>query len=185
MNKPNMNPSRRPRLATIWLDGCSGCHMSILDMDERLLEVAKLADLVYSPLVDVKEFPHDVDIVLVEGSVSSEEDLHKVKIVRERSKFLVALGDCAVTGNVPSMRNPYGPKEALERAFIENTAIQQIIPTEEIPALLDKVVPIHDVVKVDLHIPGCPPPAYAIWSVVTALVKGKTVTSSELTRFGE
>src|SRR5579885_2498363 len=97
----------RPRLATVWLDGCSGCHMSFLDLDERLIELAQKADLVYSPLVDAKEFPPDVDVTLVEGAVSSEEDFHKIKIVRERTKTLVSLGDCAITANVPAMRNPF------------------------------------------------------------------------------
>ena len=96
-------------LSTVWLDGCSGCHMSFLDMDERLLDVAARADLVYSPLVDVKEFPAMVDVTLVEGAVSSEDDLEKIRMVRAHTRILVSLGDCAVTANVPGMRNPYGP----------------------------------------------------------------------------
>src|ERR1022692_4483007 len=110
----------KKRLATVWLDGCSGCHMSFLDMDERLLTVAGMADLVYSPLVDAKEFPEDVDVTLVEGAVSSEDDLHKIKIVRARTKTLVSLGDCAVTANVPGMRNPFGTKAVYDRAYREN-----------------------------------------------------------------
>jgi NAD-reducing hydrogenase small subunit len=98
----------KPTLATVWLDGCSGCHMSLLDMDERLIDVLARADLVYSPLVDLKVFPETVDVTLVEGAVSSEEDLHKIRHVRARTKLLVALGDCAVTSNVPGMRNPFG-----------------------------------------------------------------------------
>ena len=96
------------RLATVWLDGCSGCHMSFLDMDEALISLAEKVDLVYSPLVDAKVFPEDVDIALVEGAVSTEEDLHKIRVIRERTKTLVSMGDCAVTANVPSMRNPFG-----------------------------------------------------------------------------
>ena len=101
--------SGRPRLATVWLDGCSGCHMSFLDMDERLLELGQRADLVYSPLVDAKEYPEGVDVCLVEGAVSSDEDLAKIKAIRDRTRILVAFGDCAVTSNVPGMRNPIGP----------------------------------------------------------------------------
>src|ERR1044071_5705328 len=93
------------KLATVWMDGCSGCHMSFLDMDERLLELAEQMDLVYSPLVDLKEFPNDVDVAIIEGAVSSEEDLERLYHVRSRTKMLVSLGDCAVTANVPSMRN--------------------------------------------------------------------------------
>ena len=95
------------RVATIWMDGCSGCHMSLLDTDEFLIELAEHIELVYSPLVDAKEFPENVDLTLVEGAVSSEEDLEKIHRVRQRTKLLVSLGDCAVTGNVPAMRNAY------------------------------------------------------------------------------
>jgi NAD-reducing hydrogenase small subunit len=92
------------KFATVWLDGCSGCHMSFLDLDERLIELAEKVDVVYSPLVDAKEFPPGVDVTLVEGSVSSTSDLEKIRRVRERTRILVSLGDCAVTGNVPAMR---------------------------------------------------------------------------------
>ena len=106
----------KPRLATVWLDGCSGCHMSLLDMDERLLEIGERADLVYSPLVDAKEFPPAVDVTLVEGAVSSEDDLRRIVEIRERTTTLVSLGDCAVTSNVPGMRNPIGEAPLLQRA---------------------------------------------------------------------
>src|SRR5271169_5996984 len=122
------------RLATVWLDGCSGCHMSFLDLDERLLKLAEKADLVYSPLVDQKEYPPDVDIALVEGSVSSEDDLHKIQIVRQRTKTLVSLGDCAVTANVPGMRNPFGVKAVCDRAYRENVTFDPGIPDQVVPA---------------------------------------------------
>ena len=116
------------KLATVWLDGCSGCHMSFLDMDERLLELAELVDVVYSPLVDTKEFPDEVDIALVEGAVASVDDEKKIRKIRAHTKMLVAMGDCAITGNVPSMRNPIGPEAILDRAYIENASAQQQIP---------------------------------------------------------
>ena len=144
----------KPTLATIWLDGCSGCHMSFLDMDERLLEIAEQADLVYSPVIDVKEYPEAVDFCLVEGAVSSEEDLHKIQMVRERTKTLISFGDCAVTANVPSMRNPIGTGPLLERAYIENADLNQRIPLEVIPALLPTARPVHRVVPVDLFLPA-------------------------------
>src|SRR5512133_1893237 len=97
----------KKKLATVWLDGCSGCHMSFLDMDERLIELAGKIELVYSPLVDVKEFPKDVDVTIVEGAVATNEDEAKIKKIRRRTKFLLALGDCGITGNVPAMRNGY------------------------------------------------------------------------------
>ena len=98
----------KPTVATVWLDGCSGCHMSLIDMDERILDIFSRAELVYSPLVDYKEYPEHVDVCLVEGAVSSEDDLHKVKLVREHTDTIIAFGDCAVTSNVPGMRNPIG-----------------------------------------------------------------------------
>ena len=110
----------KPRVATVWLDGCSGCHMSLIDMDERILDIFERADLVYGPLVDFKDFPEDVDVCLVEGAVSSEEDLHKIRLVRERTKTLVSFGDCAVTSNVPGMRNPIGVAPLMDRAYREN-----------------------------------------------------------------
>ena len=124
------------KLATVWLDGCSGCHMSFLDMDERLLELAEVVDVVYSPIVDTKEFPDEVDIALVEGAVSSVDDEKKIKKVRDHSRMLVAMGDCAITGNVPSMRNPIGPEAILDRAYIQNASAQPQIPCVVVPRLL-------------------------------------------------
>src|SRR5262249_40668604 len=153
----------RKRLATIWLDGCSGCHMSFLDLDERILELASQMELVYSPLVDRKDFPDHVDVTLVEGSVSSEEDLHKIKLVRERTGLLISLGDCAVTGNVPSLRNPIGPEAVIQRAYLENNLLNPTVPDQGVPKLLPVVRPVHAVVKVDLYVPGCPPSADVIY----------------------
>ena len=174
----------KKRLATVWLDGCSGCHMSFLDMDERLLTVAGMADLVYSPLVDAKEFPENVDVTLVEGAVSSEEDLHKIKIVRERTKILVSLGDCAVTANVPGMRNPFGVKAVYDRAYRENVTFDPGIPNQVVPALLPNSRPVHEFVTVDVFVPGCPPSADTIYYVVTELLEGRQPDVTTKTRFG-
>jgi NAD-reducing hydrogenase small subunit len=163
----------KPRLATIWLDGCSGCHMSFLDMDERLLEVAERADIVYSPLVDFKEYPPEVDVCLVEGAVSSEEDLHKIRHVRERTKILVSFGDCAVMANVPALRNPIGPAPLLDRAYLENVTLNPRIPLDVVPALLPTARPVHKVVDVDVFLPGCPPSADLIFGVVVDLLEGR------------
>jgi NAD-reducing hydrogenase small subunit len=175
---------KEKRLATVWLDGCSGCHMSFLDMDERLLEVAAMAELVYSPLVDAKEFPENVDVTLVEGAVSSEEDLHKIRRVRERTKTLVSLGDCAVTANVPGMRNPFGTKAVYERAYRENVTLDPGTPVQVVPALLPTSRPIHEFVNVDVFVPGCPPSADTIYYVVTELLAGRQPDVASKTRFG-
>ena len=172
------------RLATVWLDGCSGCHMSFLDLDERLIAVAEKADLVWGPLVDFKEFPPDVDVTLVEGAVSSEEDLHKIQMIRQRTKILVSLGDCAVTANVPSMRNMFPLKAIYDRAYQENVTRDPGTPTEVVPPLLDKVRPVHEVVPVDVFIPGCPPSADTIFYAVSELLEGRSPQLSAKTRFG-
>ena len=132
----------KPTLATTWLDGCSGCHMSFVDLDERLLEIAGLVDLVYSPLVDTKDYPDWVDICLVEGAVSSEDDLHKIKMLREHTGTLVSFGDCAVTANVPGMRNPIGPGPLLDRAYVENVTLRPGVPLDVVPALLPMARPV-------------------------------------------
>lgn len=170
--------SSKLKFATVWLDGCSGCHMSFLDLDERLIDVFTQAELVYSPLVDTKEFPPDVDVTLVEGAVSSEGDLEKIKHVRERTRILVSLGDCAVTGNVPAMRNPFGMAAVLERGYGEQ------VPTESLPALLSRVRPVHQVVKVDVVVPGCPPSSDAIFWAVSELLAGRTPDLAGHSRFG-
>jgi len=171
-------------LATIWLDGCSGCHMSLLDMDERLIELSPLFELVYSPLVDAKIFPQNVDVALVEGSVSSDEDEHKIRLIRSRARILVSLGDCAVTGNVPAMRNSFPVDAVLHRAYIENATLQQQVPTERLPALLKRVRPVHEVVTVDVFVPGCPPSADTIYSVLKELLAGRVPDIAALSRFG-
>lgn len=175
----------KPTLATVWLDGCSGCHMSFLDIDERLIEIANLVDLVYSPLVDAKRFPDSVDITLVEGSVSTDEDREKIMMIREKTRILVALGDCAVTGNVPAMRNPFGVGATMQRAFIENTTVNPLLPDQQLPVLQERVCPVHEVVHVDVHVPGCPPPADAIFHILNELLADRTPDPSKVTRFGK
>ncbi len=172
------------RLATIWLDGCSGCHMSFLDQDERLIELADKIELVYSPLVDTKEFPENVDITLIEGALASPEDIAKVHKIRERTRILVAFGDCAVTGNVPSMRNPFGVENVLNSVYVERDLLNPGVPHENVPHLLNRDRPIHREVKVDLFIPGCPPSADTIHTCLLELMAGRMPDVSKLSRFG-
>jgi len=172
------------RLATVWLDGCSGCHMSFLDMDEALITLLEQVDLVYSPLVDAKTFPEQVDITLVEGAVSSDGDLHKILMVREHTKTLISLGDCAVTANVPAMRNPFGVLAICDRAYRENATLDAGVPDQDVPKLLERVRPVHEVVPVDIFVPGCPPSAAVIQYVLQELLEGRQPELSARTRFG-
>jgi NAD-reducing hydrogenase small subunit len=175
---------KRVRLATVWLDGCSGCHMSLLDIDEAIIPISKRIDVVYGPLVDAQEFPKAVDVTLVEGAVSSQDDLEKLRTVRQRSKLVVSLGDCAVTGNVPTMRNQTPPRKLLERIYIEGSQESKGIPVDGVPPLLRQAVPLHEVVKVDLHVPGCPPTAKSIAWVLGELLEGRMPDLSAKVKFG-
>jgi NAD-reducing hydrogenase small subunit len=166
------------------MDGCSGCHMSFLDLDERLIEVAEQVELVYGPLVDAKQFPDNVDVALVEGAVSSEEDLERIRLIRSKSKVLVSLGDCAVTGNVPSMRNPFEVAEVERRAYVENVTANPGVPQSIVPRLLPEVLPLHEVVPVDLFVPGCPPSADLIYYVLSEVLAGRTPELGAKCRFG-
>jgi NAD-reducing hydrogenase small subunit len=164
------------RLATVWLGGCSGCHMSLLDLDEFLIELSRQVELCYSPLADVKVYPEGVDAVLVEGAVSTDEQLEMIRRVRQRSRVLVAFGDCAVAGNVTALRNPLGSAlPVLQRAYQQGHEGARI-PAEPgiIPRLLDEVLPLHRVVAVDAFLPGCPPPAARIRRVLEAVVAGRS-----------
>ncbi|MEM8832240.1 MAG: oxidoreductase [Cyanobacteria bacterium P01_G01_bin.19] len=176
------------KLATVWLGGCSGCHMSFLDLDEWLIDLAAQVELVYSPLADIKEYPEGVDIVLVEGAVANEDNLELIKKVRDRSKILVSFGDCAVTGNVTAMRNPVGkPELFLQRSYLEAADIQNQIPHKPgiVPTLLERVLPVHNIVDVDIYLPGCPPDAARIRTALEMLLTGKVPNlTGELIRFG-
>jgi NAD-reducing hydrogenase small subunit len=150
--------------------------MSFLDLDEFLIDLAGKVDIVYSPFIDVKEYPEGVDVVLVEGAVANEEHLAFIRRVRQRTRTLISLGDCAVTGNVTALRNPLGSAlPVLTRVYQENGDLNAAIPAEAgiLPPLLDRVTPVHTVVDVDFYIPGCPPPAPRIRAVLEQLIAGE------------
>ncbi len=165
----------KPLVATGHFTGCFGCHMSILDIDERILDLVELVEFDKSPINDIKRFSRPVDIGLVEGGVSNDENVEFLRMFRENCKILIALGACAVTGGVPSIRNTVPLRECLQEAFIDGpTVVDGKIPDDpDIPILLDKVYPCHEVVKIDYFLPGCPPSADVIWAALTALLSGK------------
>ncbi len=178
----------RIKLATIWLSGCSGCHMSLLDLDERLFELVQKADIVYSPLMDVKEYPENVDVVLVEGAIANEEQLDFIQVVRSRSRIVVSFGDCAVTGNITALRNNLKSlNSVLAYNYFEAADIQKQIPdTQEfVPRLLERVVPVHVMIPVDVFLPGCPPHADHIWAALAPLLNHETPhLKNEQIKFG-
>ena len=179
--------SARTRLATVWLGGCSGCHMSLLDLDERLLELAARFELVYGPFVDAKELPAEVDVALVEGAVANEDHLALVRRLRERTHVLVALGDCAVTGNVTALRNALGSAlPVLDRVYRDVEGPGAGIPAQPgiLPRLLDRVLPVHHVVKVDRFLSGCPPHPDQIHEVLSQLLTGGAPARSARPRSG-
>ncbi len=179
----------RVRIATMWLGGCSGCHMSFLDLDEFLLDLADKIDLVYSPVVDTKEYPEDVDVALIEGAVCNEDNLELIRKIRQRTKVLISFGDCAVTANVPAMRDPLpnNVQAVLNRAYIDGGDLNAQIPVAPgiVPPLLERVRPIHAMVPVDIFLPGCPPPAARIKEVLVQLLSGEPVhLSGRMIKFG-
>jgi NAD-reducing hydrogenase small subunit len=168
----------RTRLATVWLGGCSGCHMSFLDLDEFLIDLAQKVEVVFSPIVDMKEYPHDVDVCLIEGAICNEEHVEMVHKIRERTKIVISFGDCAVTGNVTAIRNQLGldnRENVLQRAYMEAAQLNPCVPELKgiVPPLLERVMPVHEMIHVDHYLPGCPPSAARIKLFVTQLLEGK------------
>jgi len=150
--------------------------MSFLDMDEFLVDLADMVDIVYSPVADIKEYPENVDLCLVEGAVANDEHLELAHIIRERTKTVVAFGDCAISGNVTAMRNPAGAVEPiLQKIYVEAATLHGRIPFEKgiVPTLLDRVMPLHEAIKVDAFLPGCPPPASRIRAMLEKALAGE------------
>ncbi len=178
------------RLATVWLGGCSGCHMSFLDLDEFLVDLAGLVEVVYSPVVDVKEYPENVDVCLIEGAVCNDDNLELLHKIRQRTKVLIAFGDCAVTGNVPAMRNQLGLGNAvsvLQRAYIDNAQFNQRVPAAGdgiVPTLLPRVMPVQEAVHVEHFLPGCPPSAAHIKAIITHLLSNTSKLEGRQIKFG-
>ncbi len=178
------------RFATVWLAGCSGCHMSFLDLDEWLIELAQHVDVVYSPVgSDLKDYPENVDVCLVEGAIANEDNLELIYKVRKQTKILISFGDCAVTANVPAMRNMLGSAEpVLKRAYLELGDTSPQLPHEPgiVPELVDRVSPVHEVVPVDLFMPGCPPSAERIRATIEPLLHGErpVMAGRDMIKFG-
>lgn len=175
---------KKLKLATVWLDGCSGCHMSLLDMDTGIIAMVRKADIVYGPLVDAQEFPQDVDVTLVEGAVSTEEDVERLQQIRSRTKTLVAMGDCAVTANVAGMRNTISVNKLLQRVYVDGADGETGIPHDGLPQLSKQARPAHDFVKVDVCVPGCPPPTKVLAELLNSVLEGRKPDINAKIKFG-
>jgi coenzyme F420-reducing hydrogenase gamma subunit len=166
-------------IATASLAGCFGCHMSFLDIDERILDLIELVEFNKSPFDDIKTFTKECDIGLIEGGCCNDENVHTLIEFRKHCKVLVALGECAIMGGLPSLRNTIPLKECLEEAYLHGPTVagdnpQRIIPHDpDIPKILDRVYPCHEIVQIDVFLPGCPPSADLIWDALVALVTGQ------------
>jgi len=169
----------KPKIATTSLAGCFGCHMSILDIDERILYLADLVDFDKSPIDDIKEFSGPVDVGLIEGGCCTEDNVRVLQDFRRHCKVLVSIGDCATMGGVPALRNNIPLVECLNEAYRDGPTVHnpsgQLPNDPEIPLLLIKVYMCHEVVKIDCHLPGCPPPADTIWEALVALLTDKPI----------
>ena len=166
----------KPTVASDWLCGCAGCHMSILDIDERILQIVELVDLRATPITDLKEPDEEgVTVGILEGGINNTYNEEVAKKMRARCNILVALGDCAVFGGVPAMRNFFGEKAALQRAYVdaESNDAEAVIPTSPELAEMTHVRAVHEVVPVDLHIPGCPPDPDVIFYALVELAQGR------------
>jgi NAD-reducing hydrogenase small subunit len=176
------------RVATTWLEACAGCHMSFLDIDERIIELLKHIELTSSPITDLKHPPESgVDVGIVTGGIGNVDELEEVQVMRERSKLLIALGDCAVTGGICTMRNPFGKETVLRTGYIETAStVDGTRPgSEDLPELTENVMAIDQVVPVDLYLFGCPPNADRIWYVLSELIAGRMPkVEGEALRYG-
>lgn len=162
-------------IATTSLAGCFGCHMSILDIDERILDLIELVEFNKSPIDDIKKFTKPVDIGIIEGGCCNSENIEILKAFRANCKILISLGECAIMGGLPALRNGIPIEECIQEAYFDGPTVKEnkarIVPNDaELPMLLDKVYPCHEVVKVDYFLPGCPPTADLIWDALVALI---------------
>jgi NAD-reducing hydrogenase small subunit len=165
------------KIATAYLCGCFGCHMSLLDIDEELFELVNLVEFDRSPINDIKVVG-DCDIGIIEGGVANANNVEVLWEFRKHCKILVAMGACAINGGIPAMRNSFTVKECLEESYLNGIGIDNpMIPSDpELPLLLNKVQPIHEVVKIDYFVPGCPPSADTIWTFLSGLIEGKPIS---------
>jgi NAD-reducing hydrogenase small subunit len=167
----------KAKVATTSLAGCFGCHMSLLDIDDRILKLVELVEFDKSPVDDIKEFTGRCTVGLIEGGCCNEENVRVLRDFREHCDILISVGDCAIMGGIPAMRNTIPLAECYQEAYLNGPTVhnptRQIPNDPELPHLLNRVYPAHEVVKIDYHLPGCPPPADTLWEALVALLSDK------------
>jgi NAD-reducing hydrogenase small subunit len=177
----------KPKIATVWLEGCAGCHMSFLDLDEALLPLLEQVEITVSPITDFKDFDFpEVEVGVVEGGIGNTEQKEVAEKLRERSKILLAWGDCAVFGGINTLRNAIPKEEILIRGFVESeSTVEGVIPVhEDLPPLLNQVLPLNGVVRVEAYVPGCPPSPQALAYAFGEILAGRIpVLPTELMHF--
>ncbi|HPI97496.1 MAG TPA: NADP oxidoreductase [Synergistales bacterium] len=165
----------KPKVATTWLEACAGCHMSFLDIDEKIVDLLAEVELTSTPITDIKEIP-EVEVGVISGALGNEEEAHIAHKMREKCKILIAWGDCAVFGGINCLRNFMEKDDVLREAYTNTVSTVNpdgIIPGEELPKLLKHAIPIDHQVKVDVYIPGCPPDPETILYVFQEILQGR------------
>ena len=167
----------KPKIATAHMAGCFGCHMSLLDIDERILDLVELVDFDKSPIDDIKEFSGRCAVGLIEGGCTTEDNVHTLQYFRDNCDVLISVGECAIMGGIPALRNLVPLRECLDEAFRNGPSVhnpQGHLPSDpDVPLMLDRVYPCHEVVKMDYFLPGCPPSAETLWQALNALLTDK------------
>lgn len=168
------------KIGTMWLGGCSGCHLSIADFHESLIDVMDLADFEFSPvLMDTKydEVP-ELDVIIVEGGIRNDENRELAEMLNEKANLVIAYGTCSCYGGIPGLGNLFTVEELEEEAYINSVSTvnpEGIIPNEDVPALESRVRPLDAVMDVDLMIPGCPPRSDVVAEAVLTLLRNETI----------
>jgi NAD-reducing hydrogenase small subunit len=167
----------KPKVATTSLAGCFGCHMSLLDIDDRILKLIQLVDFDKSPVDDIKKFTGACLVGLIEGGCANEENVKVLRQFRQHCSVLIAVGDCAIMGGLPAMRNGIPLQECFDEAYRKGPSVYnpsgKVPNADELPLILNRVYPCSEVVKIDYYLPGCPPPADTLWEAIVALLNGK------------